>query len=229
MIAKRVAVNVLSPRMFSRDSQAFTESVFHTGYAFDFPKHQAIVVAGPRVQSPVFSNRGGVRIRCRTQVPISHKTGVKTVNDAAVVLVLSTMFGLGSILMAALAVAAFRKTRRWRAEGVTVEGEVVGIVERELSRRDHFDERDDRVQKYSPLLSYIAADGNRYQVTASACEPHGAYTLGQRLPVRYLASMPNEGDLETMAVSNVPGIALSILAFLAGAAAVLVFTAAQGG
>ena len=127
--------------------------------------------------------------------------------------------------MAALSVAAFRKTRRWRTEGATVEGEVVDFVKRELSSRDDIDERDDRVQKYSPVLTYTAADGKTYRITASACEPDGAYTIGQRLPVRYLTTSPREGDLEKMAVSNVPGIAFAILAFLAGTGAIVVITA----
>jgi hypothetical protein len=150
------------------------------------------------------------------------------VNDVVVSLVLPAMFGLGSLLMAALAVAAFRKTHRWRTEGVTVEGEVVGFMQRELPTRDNIEDRDDRVQKFSPILSFVAAAGSTHRVTASAAEPHGAYSLGQRLPVRYLASSPDDADLEKMAVSNVPGIALTILALLAAAVAIVVFNASRG-
>ena len=142
-------------------------------------------------------------------------------------LVLPAMFGLGALAMGALAVAAFRKTRRWRTEGVTVEGEVVGFVERELRMRENLNERDDRVQKFSPVLSF-AADGKTHRVTASAAEPQGAYELGQRLPVRYLASAPDQADLEKIAVSNVPGIAFTILAIIAGTVAAVVFNAARG-
>jgi hypothetical protein len=46
--------------------------------------------------------------------------------------------------------------------------------------------------------------------------------------VRYLASSPDQADLEMMAVSNVPGIAFTILALLAGTVAVVVFNAARG-
>jgi hypothetical protein len=149
------------------------------------------------------------------------------VDDVVVSWILPAMFGLGALAMAALAAAAFRKTRRWRTEGATVEGEVVGFVKRELPPRENLDERDDRVQKFSPVLSFVAADGNTYRVTASAAEPDGAYTLGQRLPVRYLAASPNEADLERIAVSNVPGVAFAILSVLVGAAAVVVFNATR--
>ena len=148
--------------------------------------------------------------------------------DAVVSVVLPAMFGIGALLTAALAVAAFRKTRRWRTEGITVEGEVVDFVERELPPRENLDERDDRVQKYSPVLSFASADGKTYRVTASAAEPPGAYSLGERLPVRYLASSPDQADLEKMAVSNVPGIAFTILSLIAGTVAVVVFNAARG-
>ena len=149
-------------------------------------------------------------------------------DKVVVSLVLPAMFGLAALVMAALAVAAFRKTQRWREEGITVDGEVVGFLERELPPRENFEERDDRVPKFSPVLSFVAGDGHSYQVTASAAEPQGAYTLGQRLPVRYLASSPSQADLEKMAVSNVPGIALTVLALLAGTVAVVVFNGARG-
>ena len=148
--------------------------------------------------------------------------------DAVVSLLLPAMFGVGALLMAALAVAAFRKTRRWRTEGVTVEGEVVDFVERELPPRENLDELDKRIQKYSPVLSFVAADGKTYRVTTSAAEPPGAYTIGERLPVRYLPSSPEQADLEKMAVSNVPGIAFTILSLIAGTVAVVVFNAARG-
>ena len=148
-------------------------------------------------------------------------------NDAVVSFVLPAMFGFGALLMAALAVAAFRKTQRWLKEGITVEGEVVDFVERELPARENLDERDERVQKYSPVLTFIAVDGQPYQVTASAAEPRGGYALGQRLPVRYLPSSPDKADLEKMAISNIPTIAFTILAIIAGTVAIVVFNAAR--
>ena len=172
-------------------------------------------------------NRRRVCVTSIAEGPFLAIFGASTVDQVVVSLVLPAMFGLGALAMAALAVAAFKKTRRWRTEGVTVEGAVVGFVERELPPRENLSERDERVQKFSPVLSFVAGDGNTYQFTASAAEPFGASTLGQRLPVRYLASSPAEADLEKMAVSNVPGVAFTILAILAGTVAVVVFNAAR--
>ena len=149
-------------------------------------------------------------------------------SDAVVGVALPAMFGLGALGSAALAALAFSKTRRWRTEGITVEGEVVDILARELPPRENLEERDERVQKFSPVLSFATPDGKTHRVTASAAEPDGAYAVGQRLPVRYLPSSPDQADLEKMAVSNVPGIAFTILSLLAGAVAVIVFVAARG-
>jgi hypothetical protein len=164
----------------------------------------------------------------RREIVYPRKIGVVLVENAVVSLVLPVLFGLGSLLMAALAFASFQKKRRWRTEGVTVEGEVVDFLKRDLPVRENLDERDDRVQKYSPILSFNVVGDKAYRVTASAMEPEGAYSLGQRLPVRYLASSPEMADLEKMTLSNVPTVAFSILSLIAGTAAFLIFTAARG-
>jgi hypothetical protein len=133
------------------------------------------------------------------------------------------MFSLAAVGLAVLARSAFGKTRNWREQGVTVEGEVIGFVERELPGRESLEARDEREPKFSPVLSFTAVDGIAHRVTASAAEPRGAYTVGQKLLVRYLPDAPDKADLESMAVSNMPGLALSILAVSAGSVALLVF------
>ncbi len=149
--------------------------------------------------------------------------------DTVLTIILPGMFGLGAAGLAALSAVSFGKTRRWRSEGVTVEGEVVDLVKRDLPPRENLEERDERVQKYSPVLSYRSSDGTSRRATSSAAEPEGAYKVGQKVTVRYLSTEPETADLEKMAVSNVPGIAFAILAFLFGAVALVVFFAAQGG
>jgi hypothetical protein len=139
------------------------------------------------------------------------------------------LFLIGAGVLAFGSALAFNRRRHWQEEGVTVEGEVVGFVERPRStteaRREENDEPE--VPMHSPIVAYHSADGRMHRLTSSAVQRHGTWTIGQKLPVRYRRSVPGDADLETMAMSNVPGIAMAILAALCLLVASAVFFAGR--
>lgn len=150
-------------------------------------------------------------------------------SDALVPILLPLMFLIGAGAFAFGSAFSFGRKRRWLEEGVVVEGEVIGYVERPRSttgqRRE--DDNEPEIPMHSPIVAYHSADGVLRRLTASAVQRHGSWTIGQILPVRYARTQPETADLDSIATSNVPGIAMAILSALCLLVGGLVFFAGR--
>jgi hypothetical protein len=150
-------------------------------------------------------------------------------SESLVPVILPLMFLIGAGVFAFGSALAFGRKRRWLEEGVAVEGEVVGFVERPRSTTETTRDEDGEPEapRHSPIVAYHSADGRMHRLTSSAVQGHGTWTIGQKLPVRYRRSVPGDADLETMATSNVPAVAMAVLAGLCLVVAAVVFLAGR--
>lgn len=115
---------------------------------------------------------------------------------------LGLAFAGAGLWCARTAVLAWRRREEWKRGGVVVSGEVVGFEERSSS--DASDVR----PLFAPIVTFRTADGHAGRFTSSEALRPNPYTVGQQLPVRYMASNPSDADLDSAAGSLLPLVAL---------------------
>jgi hypothetical protein len=109
-------------------------------------------------------------------------------------IVLRILFGLAfaaaGLWCARMAVLAWRRREEWKSGGVVVSGEVVGFEERSSN------DASDRRPLFAPIVTFKSAQGHPGRFTSSQAVRPNPYTVGQKVPVRYMSSNPSDADLD---------------------------------
>ncbi|HEY6051657.1 MAG TPA: DUF3592 domain-containing protein, partial [Thermoanaerobaculia bacterium] len=112
---------------------------------------------------------------------------------------LRILFGLlfagAALWCARTAVLAWRRREDWKRGGIVVSGEVVGFEERNSN------DASDRRPLFAPIVTFKTAEGRPGRFTSSQAVRPNPYTIGQSLPVRYIASNPSDADLDSVSGS----------------------------
>jgi hypothetical protein len=88
---------------------------------------------------------------------------------------------------------ARQRRRRWLTDGVVIEGEVTNFKERSAPGAAG------STTMLAPVVSFRRADGQMGHFTSSEAARVSPYSLGQKVPVRYLASDPRQVELDVVA------------------------------
>jgi Protein of unknown function (DUF3592) len=114
---------------------------------------------------------------------------------ALIALGMTSLLGLfaAGLFLVREGVRAFADRRRWIEDGVLVEGQVVGFEPRPQT------EGPDEV---APIVSYRDNSGHAEQFTSAREEWPNVHTVGQNVPVRYLASDPKKVELDSVALAR---------------------------
>jgi hypothetical protein len=130
----------------------------------------------------------------------------------AKVLIGRILFGLAfaaaGLWVARVSVIAFLARRRWREEGVVVDGEIVGFEERADT-----DIRDRR-PLFAPIVSFKTAEGVPIRFVSARAERPNPYTVGQKVPVRYKRLTPAEADLDAVTSGLFVVVATAVMAIV---------------
>jgi len=113
------------------------------------------------------------------------------------------LFGAASLWTARLSILAIQRRSEWIRDGLVVEGEIVGFEERADT------DPSERRPLYAPVVSFERAGGQTSRFTSSRAVRPNPYSVGQKIPVRYLKSRPLEADLD-----SVTGSLLAIVVLL---------------
>jgi hypothetical protein len=121
-------------------------------------------------------------------------------------IVLRILFGLAfaaaGLWCARTAVLAWKRREEWKRGGVVVSGEVVGFEERSSN------DATDRRPLFAPVVTFRTAEGHAGRFTSSQSVRPNPYTIGQQLPVRYMALNPSDADLDSATGSLLTFLAL---------------------
>ena len=107
----------------------------------------------------------------------------------------SLAFAIAGLYVLRAAIAVWRNNRRWKTEGVVVEGEIIAFKSESFSgdvARNSFE---------MPIVKFKIDNGAVMRFTSAHGERPNPYTIGQKIAVRYLPSDPNVAELDAVAGS----------------------------
>ena len=116
----------------------------------------------------------------------------------------SVLFGGAGLYLANAARTVFGIQMRWGREGILTEGEIVDFVTDTgitTGSRDYS-------PFFKPVVVFSTRDGVQARFTSSTGNRPNPYTVGQRLPVRYIPGDSEYMDLDASASAWWPLIAL---------------------
>ena len=132
---------------------------------------------------------------------------------SAEILIGRILFGLAfaaaGLWMARVSLMAFGLRRRWKSEGVLVDGEIVGFEERKDTNLS------DRRVLYAPIVVFRRREGGEpIRFVSARAERPNPYTVGQTVPVRYMPLEPAKADLDAAAGSLFVPLATAVMAIV---------------
>jgi hypothetical protein len=137
----------------------------------------------------------------------------------------SLAWAAAGIYLAVGARRVFAFQRRWRRVGVVTEGTIIDF-EKETGVMTG---SRDWIPFFKPVVTFRTREGDARQFTSSTALRPNPYTVGQRVPVRYLSDDPAVADLEESAMAWWPLIALIVASVVALVVATLPFLLAPPG
>jgi hypothetical protein len=117
-------------------------------------------------------------------------------------------FAAAGLWVARVSVLAFQARRRWRSEGVVVDGRIVAFEERADT------DPSDRRKLFAPVVDFKTMEGAPFRFVSSRAERPNPYTVGQTVPVRYMRLEPAKADLDAATGSLLVPLATAVMAIV---------------
>jgi hypothetical protein len=105
----------------------------------------------------------------------------------------SVVFGGAGVFLAWVTLKSIQRRRQWLASSVVIEGEVIALKERTRAAS-----RVAGITAFAPVVEYgvPGSPGTVKRFTSREASVPCPYTVGQRVPVRYLAGDRAEAELD---------------------------------
>jgi hypothetical protein len=131
----------------------------------------------------------------------------------------SLIWAAAGLYLAGASRKAFELLMRWRRVGIVTEGVIVDF---EADKGSMTGSRD-WIPFLKPVVTFKTKEGVEGRFTSGMGSRPNPYTVGQRLPIRYLSDEPNLAELEAAAMAWWPVAALVFACVVCLAIAALPF------